>query len=75
MEKIKSLVAPEVFRALYVSHVEIVADEVPNEHQPWIQSVKSFSRAVDICMLRNDRYLGKIKARVLNDLLSTRDRQ
>lgn len=70
LERIKSLVAPEIFSAIHVSHVEMIADEVPDEHQPRIEGLKSFVRAVNICVLRNDHYLGKIKVRLLSELLS-----
>jgi hypothetical protein len=56
---------PEAFRALHFTHVEVVADEVPRLGASRVEGFRNFLRAMDICVFRNDKHLGRLKAKFL----------
>lgn len=52
------------FRALYITHLEIVIDPVPRGNS-WGEGFAQFLRALDYCVLRNQHHLGRVKAEFL----------
>lgn len=69
INKLRKLVAPELFDALYFTHVELVVDEVPRENMSCSEIAKEFLRVL-AWFLRNDYYLGRLKIRFLSEFLS-----
>lgn len=64
LQALQQAMDPQAFRALYVTHLEIVIDPVPRGDS-WKEGLGQFMRAFDYCVLRNQRHLGNVKAEFL----------
>ena len=71
VDRLKSLVTAEAFAALHMTHVELVADAVPGAQASRFERMNMALRAFDICVLRNDQHLGRLKTRLLFELLAS----
>ena len=68
VSQIKSRVKPEAFEKLYISHLEIVSDEVPSTTS-FIESTWWILKAVNYCVLSNKKHIWVFKTKFLNEFL------
>jgi hypothetical protein len=59
----------DIFLRLYVTHLEIIADPVP-ENDTFAKQCSAFFRSLSYCVLRNQHHLGTIKAEFLKQWLT-----
>ena len=55
---------PEVFNALHMTHLEIVADVVP-QHDTWFYHAIEYFNGIMYCLIRNEHYIGHVKGEFL----------
>ena len=69
MDSIRSKITPEVWDELYFTHLEMAADAVPKPEATFLDNLRSTAKSIDICVLRNQKYLGKLKNDFLREFL------
>lgn len=69
IKSLQQVINPEIVNTVYTTHIEIVSDAVP-EHDTFPQKIKEFVHGIDYCLLRNNKYIGRIKSSFLEMWLS-----
>ncbi len=69
VQKLQQAVTQQAFDALYFTHVELIADEVPQGNATLFEKLRAIFKALDICVFRNDFHLGRLKLRFLQEFL------
>lgn len=68
ISQIKSRVTPEAFARLHINHLEIVSDEVPSTTS-FFQSLWWIIKAINYCVISNQKYIWVFKTKFLNEFL------
>jgi purine-nucleoside phosphorylase len=55
---------PQAFNALHTTHLEVVADVVP-QHDTWFHHAVECIYGIMYCLLRNEHYIGRVKSEFL----------
>jgi purine-nucleoside phosphorylase len=64
LRALQKAMASNSFNELYITHIEIVSDVVPQNHT-FINYAMEFFHGINYCVLRNQHYLGKVKSEFL----------
>jgi purine-nucleoside phosphorylase len=72
LRHIARMVGPEAFARLHVTHAELISDAVPPRNISVAARCLSELRALDFCVIRNQRHVGRFKADFLRLWLEER---
>ena len=64
LQVLQKSLKPQAFNALHVTHLEIVADVVP-QHDTWFHQAIEYFYGILYCLIRNEHYIGHIKSEFL----------
>ncbi len=64
LQVLQKSMKPQAFNELHITHLEIVADVVP-QHDTWFHHAVEYLYGIMYCLLRNEHYIGHVKSEFL----------
>jgi hypothetical protein len=64
LQDLQKIMKPQAFNALYMTHLEVVADVVP-QHDTWFHHAIEYLYGIMYCLIRNQHYIGHVKSEFL----------
>jgi len=64
LQVLQKTMKPRAFNALHMTHIEVVADVVP-QHDTWFHHAIEYFYGIMYCLIRNQHYIGHVKSEFL----------
>jgi len=64
LQVLQKSMKPKAFNALHMTHLEVVADVVP-QHDTWFHHAIEYFYGIMYCLIRNQHYIGHVKSEFL----------